>query len=450
MSGRFPVHTGITMNSLGVNGVPDAAIIGSSDRGDLPASPVRFQGTTLTDWLKAANPATRFLSVSRKDRGAILPIGRSKGDVYWWTASNGTFSTSHYYRDTLPAWVHRFNARKPGQQYAGKEWNLLLPANAYPEPDSVPAENRGANFMFPHLVSPDSMIAARSTGAYPWMDRDHAAVRARRHQRARPRRLAGPHRHARDFAFDDRRDRPCVRAGFARDARSDPAPRPVPRRVLRLAVQDARRASRDRCAHGRPRDVAAARNQIDDLSEPRREGRIDRAASGARFARGSLPRAWTRPPSRSRMDPSSSSRNRMRSRRRACTRIPRSRVSRRTCGKIDGVLRADLITSLADGRHDQGHNRAALAAHVRARRTRAHDDHADALQLLGARRAIRRTDRRTTRDAHVPVLFYGDGVKPGKYTGFVRVVDMAPTLAELAGVKPLEKLDGHVLRQAIK
>src|ERR1039457_1208453 len=73
LSGRFPVHTGITMNAAGVNGVSDAAIIGSSDRLDPPASPVRFQGSTLVDWLKAANPGTRFLSVSRKDRGAILP-----------------------------------------------------------------------------------------------------------------------------------------------------------------------------------------------------------------------------------------------------------------------------------------------------------------------------------------------------------------------------------------
>ena len=170
LSGRFPVHTGITMNSAGVNGVADAAIIGSSDRSDLPAAPVRFQGTTLIDWLKAANPETRFLSVSRKDRGAILPIGRSKGDVYWWTISNGTFSTSHYYRDTLPTWVQRFNARKPGQQYAGKAWTLLLPESAYPEPDSVPAENRGANYTFPHFVSEDSLTAARSAAAYPWMD----------------------------------------------------------------------------------------------------------------------------------------------------------------------------------------------------------------------------------------------------------------------------------------
>jgi len=53
-------------------------------------------------------------------------------------------------------------------------------------------------------------------------------------------------------------------------------------------------------------------------------------------------------------------------------------------------------------------------------------------------------------DARVPILFYGDGVKPGRYTDFARVVDMAPTLAALVGVTPLEKLDGHVLQNAIR
>jgi hypothetical protein len=53
-------------------------------------------------------------------------------------------------------------------------------------------------------------------------------------------------------------------------------------------------------------------------------------------------------------------------------------------------------------------------------------------------------------DARVPIIFYGAGVKPGRYGEFARVVDMAPTLASLVGVKPLEKLDGHVLRHAIR
>jgi arylsulfatase A-like enzyme len=50
----------------------------------------------------------------------------------------------------------------------------------------------------------------------------------------------------------------------------------------------------------------------------------------------------------------------------------------------------------------------------------------------------------------VPIIFYGARVKAGRYGEFARVVDMAPTLAAIVGVKPLEKLDGHVLRNAIR
>jgi hypothetical protein len=52
-------------------------------------------------------------------------------------------------------------------------------------------------------------------------------------------------------------------------------------------------------------------------------------------------------------------------------------------------------------------------------------------------------------DAWVPIVFYGAGVKTGRYTLFARTVDIAPTLATLVNVKPLEKLDGVVLMDAI-
>jgi arylsulfatase A-like enzyme len=53
-------------------------------------------------------------------------------------------------------------------------------------------------------------------------------------------------------------------------------------------------------------------------------------------------------------------------------------------------------------------------------------------------------------DAHVPVLFYGAPFKPGRYDEFARVVDMAPTLAAVLNTPPLEKLDGHVLKSALR
>jgi arylsulfatase A-like enzyme len=53
-------------------------------------------------------------------------------------------------------------------------------------------------------------------------------------------------------------------------------------------------------------------------------------------------------------------------------------------------------------------------------------------------------------DARVPIIFYGSGIKPGRYDEFARVVDMAPTLAAIVHVTPQEKLDGHVLQNAIR
>jgi arylsulfatase A-like enzyme len=52
-------------------------------------------------------------------------------------------------------------------------------------------------------------------------------------------------------------------------------------------------------------------------------------------------------------------------------------------------------------------------------------------------------------DMTIPALFMGPGVKPGRYTTPIRSVDVAPTLAELAQVLPLEPLDGKVLTQVL-
>jgi arylsulfatase A-like enzyme len=165
MSGRFPRSTGIVRNNAGVND-NGKALIGGGGPG---ASPFRFRGTTLTDWLIAADPRTRALSVSRKDRGAILPIGRSRQAVFWY-ATDGRLTTSVWYGDTLPTWINVFNARRIPARATGTAWTLLKPPASYSEPDSVPIESSGRDYTFPHLLPADTARAVRAFPDDPRMD----------------------------------------------------------------------------------------------------------------------------------------------------------------------------------------------------------------------------------------------------------------------------------------
>src|SRR5207249_913221 len=148
-------------------GVQDstAPLIGTTGPG---ASPRRVRGTELFDWLKAVDPTARALSVSRKDRGAILPIGQSKQQVFWF--QSGLFTTSRYYADTLPSWVQAFNSRRLPFKAANTTWTLLLPDSAYKETDNEVWENGGTNVVFPHRLPADSVLAAAAVAGVPAMD----------------------------------------------------------------------------------------------------------------------------------------------------------------------------------------------------------------------------------------------------------------------------------------
>lgn len=166
LSGREPASTNIVSNS---RGVPDPAspIIGAPKA--TGASPAKFRGTALYDWMLARDSNTVALSVSRKDRGAILPVGRARANVFWY-AYNTTFSTSTWYRDTLPAWVSAWNSRRGIMKLAGKSWTLALPEKRYAEPDTFAFENRGKDTHFPHLLPSDSTRLAGDITDTPFMD----------------------------------------------------------------------------------------------------------------------------------------------------------------------------------------------------------------------------------------------------------------------------------------
>lgn len=165
LSGRTPSHTGIVTNG---RGVPDPAtrLVGwPNERG---ASPRNFNGTELYDWMLTADSNARVLGVSRKDRGAILPVGRAIAPVFWY--HDGGFTTSTWYADSLPTWVQRFNSQPILSRLAGTSWRLLLPDSAYAEPDSVPFENQYRDFTFPHQLPGDTARLADDLPEYPVMD----------------------------------------------------------------------------------------------------------------------------------------------------------------------------------------------------------------------------------------------------------------------------------------
>lgn len=117
-------------------------IVGSKEKNAYGASPRNLMTTTLSDQLRMdSNFKAKVISVSLKDRGAILPGGHTANAAYWhdWVSSPGYFVTSTYYMDALPKWVVNFNKQEKSNAYLNTTWNTLLPIETYTE--SAPDNN---------------------------------------------------------------------------------------------------------------------------------------------------------------------------------------------------------------------------------------------------------------------------------------------------------------------
>lgn len=439
LSGRFPRSTGIVSNEAGVAD-PQSPLLGA--RGD-PASPFRFRGTTLTDWLRFANPATRALSVSRKDRGAILPMGRAKQSVFWY-ATNGTFTTSTYYADTLPGWVQAFNLRRLPQQLAGSSWDLLLDPAQYTEPDSVPLEAGGRDFVFPHLFPQDAASAAASLAAFPMMDQLTLSFAL---EGLRQMRLgAGP---TTDVLAVSLSTTDAVGHKFGPDSRE------VHDQVLRLdrylgAFLDTLFTLRDSARvvlaltsdHGvSPLPAAKSRypNEgaghvnvapaVVPLFAALRAAGVDTSAFG--FDEGILF-----------LDDAALAKAGLRT-----EAVARTFVTE--VAKVRGVLRVDRVSTLAtlDTTTDT----------VARRWLHMLPPELPAAAVVTLRpywywQGVTYSTHGSPHDsdANVPIIFYGAGINPGRQARKALVVDIAPTLASILGVRPMEQLDGRVIREAIR
>jgi predicted AlkP superfamily pyrophosphatase or phosphodiesterase len=440
LAGRFPRSTGIAANRAGVYDT-SSPLVGFS--GGLPASPMRFRGTTLVDWLATKDPRSRALSVSSKDRAAILPIGKSKQQVYWYPG-DGEMTTSKYYADTVPSWVVKFNSQRIPAKSTGKTWSLLLPESNYQEPDSVPIEGNGTDFLFPHALPQDTAATETLFWTYPFGDELLAA-----------------------FALEG------VQAmNLGKGPQTD---------VLAISF-----SANDAVSHRFGPDSREAHDQLlradrtigmflDSLFKLRDPSKIVIALSGdhgfgtaPELAKGITPQ-----PTR-------------------VSILPAFVAARQKVAKM-GVdtmaLELDQQVVYVD--------RAAFAAKKVSPDSVLASFRKDVLAIPGVARVDRFADlikgdtindpvtRRWTHqfpadvpieyvitlkpgnlwrsilvashgtpydyDSNVPIVFYGPQFKSGqKYSEFVRTVDIAPTLAAAATVSPTEKLDGVVLKQAMK
>ncbi len=436
LSGRFPRSTGIMMNRVGVEDESAPLIAGGVGPG---ASPRRFRGTTLVDWLRSADPQSRAFSVSSKDRAAILPVGQSKSEVYWYS-TDGRFTTSSYYRDTLPSWVVMWNNRNYPKSFAGKRWDLLLPASAYPEADSVEAEG-GRQFTFPHDLPGDPEATANVVRGTPFIDDITLSFALHGVQSL----TLGGGAHTDVLSIS-------LSATDYIGHRYGPDSREIHDQVVRVdrtlgvfldSLYRLRDSSQITIAltadHGvgtipelapasvmpRPQRVSLA-PLIAPLRAGLRAANVDTlaidvdqqivVADRAAFAKAGVnaDSAIT-----------------------AFANVVRA---------LPGVRRVDRFQSLA----------ADTLTDPIARRWRHQFPASAPIEMVvtltpGSAWAGNIAFHGTPYDydTHVPLVFYGAGVQPGRFGDFVRTVDLAPTLAALAGVRPTEPLDGVPLRAAI-
>lgn len=398
--------------------------------GKRASSPKRLLVSTLSDELKMAGRQSKAIGISLKDRGAILPVGRMADAAYWFDAETGNFVSSTYYFKDMPAWAAGFNAKRPADRYLGKAW---LPFDAAPGTTPQPfvtlpaeANNRFYNALTPSPFSnelieefaeqavvneklgqrEDTDVLAISFSANDYVGHalgpDHPAVRDISVQTDR---LL-----ARLFDFLDKQvGMDNVIVVYSADHGVAPMPE-----VMKERRMPGGRMTED--------SVLARINQV--LS--------DRYGAGAWVVGQSGPAPYL---NYSLIEQKKLNAAEVRALAAAAVRtIPHiQRVYTR-----DELQRAEVLNDLIDRRVRNGFHaeRAADLFIV-----------VEPYWLFEQRGTSHGTPYNY--DSHVPVIFLGRGIRPGRYHQHVATMDVAPTLAALLDVEPPSGSAGRVLTEML-
>jgi hypothetical protein len=167
--GHAAIHTGTppSINGIDNNSVWEQATgqagsmvsdraqpVFGRERDGVGVSPGRLQSPTVAAQLKAQTAgAARVVSLSLKDRSAVLSVGSAADDVLWFDTKVGGFTSSTAWGKELPAWLVRHQAAHPLRALL-VPWRPLHPQQ-YAErlgPDAAAGEGDllGLGTTFPH------------------------------------------------------------------------------------------------------------------------------------------------------------------------------------------------------------------------------------------------------------------------------------------------------------
>jgi predicted AlkP superfamily pyrophosphatase or phosphodiesterase len=162
LTGLHGSHSGVVANEWYdsllkdyVNVVDDPTQQGVGQKGRA-ASPNNLIGYTVGDYLKKQSPESQVVTVSLKDRAAVLLGGHRADAAYWYDTKTGNFGTSSYYMNRLPEWLDKFNALRFADRYSGKSWERLKSDvslyEKYAGADAIEGEWDRKDIVFPHML----------------------------------------------------------------------------------------------------------------------------------------------------------------------------------------------------------------------------------------------------------------------------------------------------------
>jgi predicted AlkP superfamily pyrophosphatase or phosphodiesterase len=401
---------------------------------------------TLADEMRTQKPGARVVGLSLKARSAIGLVGHGGDAVVWFDDPVGTFATSSAYAPGPVAAVKAFIDRNPYEKDLGRVWNLLGPPGSYVRRDAGVGERPPAGWtgLFPHLIAGrDGKLDAQFSAL--WQATPLADAYMARMAAALVDSFALGQRATTDFLGISFSTLDDVGHGFGPDSREiEDILRHLDGTLGTLIQHLDARVGRANYVLALSADHGVAphagygrggRINAEDLRERIQETlttQFGPLEKGSYVDAVSFTSIYLAPGVYDRL-----------------TAHPAALAAvTRNVEEIPGVARLLRSDQMSDRSSDPV-VRAAALSHVAGR--------SGELVVISkefwyiSTRAVAGTTHGSLHeyDTHVPVIFLGGAVKPGRSRTAITPADIAPTLGQMVGVT-LPKADGRALREALR